>query len=138
MDEATSRTSDAALRVSGIGLLVAIVVIHLADIADKFEEVPYLGVGYVGLIAGCVVAAVLLAQPDPTWRDRGWMIGGGVAALTLVGFVLTRTVGLPAATEDLGNWSEPLGIWSLVTEGLMVLLAAVALAPAWRPHRVTT
>jgi hypothetical protein len=89
----TSLADSVVARVAGIGLLAAIVVIHLADLRDKFEEVPYLGVGYVLLIAACVVAAGLLAQPNAVWRDRGWIVGGATAALTLLGFVLTRTAG---------------------------------------------
>ncbi len=132
----TSLADGVVARVAGIGLLAAIVVVHLADIRDKFEEVPYLGIGYVLLIAACVAAAGLLAQPNAVWRDRGWMIGGVTAALTLLGFVLTRTVGLPSATEDIGNWHETLGVWSMITEGAMVLLSAIVLSTGRRTSRV--
>ena len=74
----TSLADSVVARVAGIGLLAAIVVVHLADVRDKFGEVPYLGVGYVLLI----VAAGLLAEPNAVWRERGWMIGGATAALT--------------------------------------------------------
>ena len=132
----TSLTHSVVARLAGIGLLGAIVVIHLADIRDKFEEVPYLGVGYVLLIAACVAAAGLLAQPNALWHDRGWTIGGATATLTLLGFVLTRTVGLPSARDDIGNWHETLGVWSLITEGAMVLLSAIVLSTGRRTSRV--
>lgn len=137
MDEIseTSVGDSVAARLAGIGLLAAIVIVHLEDIRDKFEEVPYLGVGYVLVIGACLLAAGLLAQRNPVWRARGWMIGGATAALTLLGFVLTRTVGLPAATEDIGNWSETLGVWSMITEGAMVLLSGVALSTSRRSSR---
>jgi hypothetical protein len=31
----------------------------------------------------------------------------------MLGYVLTRTSGLPDATLDVGNWTEPLGLASL-------------------------
>src|SRR5581483_10145824 len=89
--------------------LVGIAWIHLLDLSDKLKETPYLGVAYIGLIAGCAVAAAL--------RDRrGFLLAGGLAAATLAGYCLSRTVGLPAATDDIGNWTETLGILSLVAE----------------------
>jgi hypothetical protein len=41
--------------------------------------------------------------------------------------VLTRTVGLPGATDDIGNWLEPLGLASLFVEGAVILLALTGL-----------
>ena len=40
----------------------------------------------------------------------------------IVFFVLDRTVGLPNATADIGNWVEPLGLASLVVEGFVVAI----------------
>jgi hypothetical protein len=120
----TERTAGSlALRLGGVGLLAGIAWVHVLDLPGKWSEVRYLGVGYVLLIAACVVSAVMLLARD----RRGWMLGGAVAGLTLVGFVLNRTVGLPAATDDIGNWSETLGVWSLVLESAMVALSVAAL-----------
>ena len=47
--------------------------------------------------------------------------------LLLIGYVLSRTSGLPGFTDDIGEWSEPLGLASLVFEGLLVCLSAVVL-----------
>ena len=66
---------------------------------------------------------MLLAQR----RVGGWVLAGLTAAATLIGFVLTRTTGLPDAHGDVGNWSETIAIWSLVAEAAVVVLAAVAL-----------
>jgi len=43
--------------------------------------------------------------------------GGGVALAALLGFVYSRTVGLPGGGDDIGNWWEPLGLASLFVEG---------------------
>ena len=43
----------------------------------------------------------------------------------IVGFTINRTVGMPGATGDIGNWLEPLGLLSLVVE-VFVLWQSVA------------
>jgi hypothetical protein len=107
------------LTIAGV---VGIAWIHLLDLADKMEETPYLGWAYIGLIAGCAAAVVLLARRD----HRGYLLAGGLAAATFVGYCLSRTTGLPAATDDIGNWTETLGVWSLIAEGAVVALSAAA------------
>ena len=69
------------------------------------------------------VAAVLLVRRD----HRGFLLAGVLAAATFVGYCLSRTTGLPAATDDIGNWTETLGIWSLVAEGAVVIVTVAAL-----------
>jgi len=103
--------------------LAGIAWIHLLDLSDKLEETPYLGVAYIGLIVGCIAAAVLLVRRD----RRGFLLAGGLAAATFAGYCLSRTTGLPAATDDIGNWTETLGIWSLIAEAAVVAVSAAAL-----------
>ena len=69
------------------------------------------------------VAEALLRRGHPVV----WLATGLLAGSTLIGFVLSRTTGLPAASDDIGNWSEPLGVASLFVEGVVVLLAVTAL-----------
>lgn len=133
-NEPTTLGDTWAARLVGIGLLAATALIHLGDIRGKFDETPYLGFGYVLLVAGCAVAGVLLLLPDRTNHVRGWALAGGLCAITLLGFVLTRTVGLPSAMDDKGNWSETLGVWSLITEGVLVVLSGACLVAAYRSH----
>lgn len=122
------RRHEASVRITelaGVGALAGVALVHLLDLSGKFAEVPYLGVAYIGLIAGSVAAIGLLLRHD----RRGWWLGGGLALATVVAFVLSRTTGLPAATDDIGNWSEPLGVWALLAEGVVVALAASSLRP---------
>ena len=108
---------------AGIALLAATIAIHTTELSGKIDETMYLGAGYVLLIAASIVSIVLIAQRD----RRGWLLGLLTCAATLVGFVLTRTTGLPGATGDIGNWSETIAVWSLLAEGAFVGLAAWAL-----------
>lgn len=109
----------AAVGLLGIGL------IHLLDLPGKIKETPYLGVAYIFLIIGTLVASAWLAVRDDR---RAWALGGGIALLTLIGFVVNRTVGMPNARDDIGNWLEPLGLASLFVEALVVLVSAMVLA----------
>ena len=110
-------------RVLGALLLLAIAVVHYLDLGGKLAETPYLGYLYVALMAGSVVAAGLLF-----YRPRaGWTLGGLLALGVFVAYCLSRTTGLPNATDDIGNWGEPLGVASLIVEGVMVLLSAAML-----------
>lgn len=110
-------------RVVGALLLLGIALIHGLDLGGKLAEVPYLGLLYIALITGSVLAAALLFV-----RPRaGWALGGTLALLTFAGYCVNRTVGLPGAVDDIGNWGEPLGVASLVVEGMMILLSAAML-----------
>ena len=110
--------------VAAIGLL-GVGLIHLLDVVDKFDETAYIGVLYLALIGACVVAARhLIVVGD----RRSWLLAGGLAAATFAAYAVSRTIGLPAATDDVGNWAEPLGMASLFVEGAVVLLSAEMLA----------
>ena len=108
----------------GIAGLGAVIAIHTTELSGKIEETAYLGFGYVLLIAASLVSIVMMAQRD----IRGWILGGLTAAATIVGFVLTRTTGLPGANGDIGNWGEKIAIWSLIAEALVVIMAVRAIS----------
>ena len=105
-----------------VGLL-AIALIHILDLPGKWEETRYLGVGYVLVIAASLVLAELNAN-----RVRSWSLyaSAGLSIAVLVGFIINRTVGMPGATEDIGNWGEPLGLASLFVEIITVWVTARA------------
>jgi hypothetical protein len=115
--------TDADMVARGVGAagILGVGLIHLVDVIGKFEETAYLGVLYVALIAASVVAARHLVMVGDR---RSWLLAGGLAGATLVAYAVSRSVGLPAATHDIGNWAEPLGLASLFVEGVVVLLSA--------------
>ena len=108
----------AAVGLAGIGL------IHLLDVPGKLEETPYLGWMYIGLIAASLGLAGLLVY---TSDRRVWAATAALASAVLVGYSLSRTTGLPNATDDIGNWTEPLGLASLFVEGSLVALSGYVL-----------
>lgn len=116
-------------RAAGAGGLVGIALVHLLDLPGKLGETPYLGVAYIVLIVASLAAAVLLVLEGDR---RQWLLAGGLAAATMVGYAINRTVGMPGAMDDIGNWTEPLGLLSLLCEGFVVILAARAVVTATR------
>jgi len=108
----------AVVGLAGVGL------VHLLDIIGKFNETPYMGWMYVGLIIACVVAAAALIRSN---SREAWVAALLLPLAAIIGFTLTRTVGLPQATDDIGNWAEPLGLASLFVEVCLVGVAGAAI-----------
>ena len=104
----------------GLLLLTSIGWMHFRDIPGKLAETPYLGWLYILLVAGCAAAGAWLF----TERARaGYALGALISLGAIVGYVLTRSTGLPGATGDIGNWAEPSGVFALIVEAAFVGLA---------------
>lgn len=87
-------------------------VVHFALAGEYLEEAPYVGVLFIAGAVGAIYVAIRL------WTSRdvvAWGLGALIAAGMFVGFILSRTVGLPSFHE--AEW-EPSGIVSLTLEGL--------------------
>ena len=120
-----------------VGLSLAVIAaIHVLDLPGKFAETPYLAVAYLGLIvAALVIAERLFAAGDRRTRLE-FTAAAVLSALVIMGFVVNRTVGMPGAMDDIGNWLEPLGLLSLLVEGFVIWQALAALTTRGRnPHR---
>lgn len=100
---------------AGIALMVVVGLIHMVDAPDSFSEAAYKGVLFAANGLGAALAAFGIYQRR-TW---GWDLGGLVAAGAFVGYVVSRTVGLPGLGVD-DAWLEPLGVLSLVVEAVFV------------------
>jgi hypothetical protein len=104
-------------RLVGLGLILPTGLLHLVEAPEYYSEVKYIGALFVASMVGAVVAAYGI------WRDErwGWLLGVAVAGGSFAGDVLSRKVGLPAFRE--ASWSqalEPMGVLSLIVEGLFV------------------
>jgi hypothetical protein len=111
----SQQTARRALAVVG---LVGIALIHLLDVEEKFEEVAYIGALFVGLIVVSLVLAEALMRGDDR---RIWILTGLIAAATMLAYSISRSVGLPGEHgEEVGKWTEPLGLASLLVEGVVV------------------
>jgi hypothetical protein len=104
---------------AGIPLVVVCGLVHLIAAPEHFEEATYLGLLFLLNFAGSLVAAAGIYRGH-RW---GWGLGVLVAGGAFVGYVISRTIGLPGMGMD--EWLEPLGILSLLVEGLFVGLYLV-------------
>jgi hypothetical protein len=113
-------------------LLLVAAATHIPLIPEHLEEAPYVGWGFILLSVVCIVLAVAIVLVD---NPGVWLLSGAVCLAAVVAFLASRTVGLPQIGDDVGNWSEPLGIPAVAAELLMAALAYVHLR--WQPARRT-
>ncbi|HKO24892.1 MAG TPA: hypothetical protein VJY65_09160 [Chloroflexota bacterium] len=121
---AETTASTVARSVAAVGL-AAIGLIHLLDAPGKYSETPYMFWMYLALIAGCLLGAVLLLRSH---ARRGWAVALVLSSSPFIGYVLSRTTGLPGAMGDIGNWTEPLGLAALYVEACVFALGVYGLA----------
>ncbi|MCU1596128.1 MAG: hypothetical protein JWO12_3520 [Frankiales bacterium] len=121
-------------RVLGAGLALGVAYIHVKDQGGfPGDKTPtYVGIGYYALEIAGLLAAVLLLVGAGRHTAKAWLLAVGVAVAPIVGFVLSRGPGLPDYTDDKGNWTETLGVVSLVVEGALLLLAVALVARSRR------
>jgi hypothetical protein len=99
-------------------------VAHIPVIGPHLEEAPYMGVLFVLLTAACAVlaAAALLRGGRAVHL---WTVL--TCGLAVVGYAATRLVAFPMLADDVGNWLEPLGVVSIVSESIAVAAALFGL-----------
>ena len=122
LDDKTDTTTVAA-RFVGALLCVQVAIIHIIDQGGiPGSKTPaYVGAGYWILeILGIVTAAGLITNRSVR---LSWFVAIGVGAGPMIGYILSRGPGLPGYTDDVGNWGEPLGVFSLVAEAILIMLA---------------
>lgn len=122
-----------SLLVFGALLCAFVTVIHVIDQGGLtgMADPPYKGYLFYALEIGGVFAAILLLTPRAA--SAGWVLALVVAVGPVSGYTLSRSIGLPGYSDDIGNWFEPLGVASLVVEGLLFICALTALTA---DHRV--
>lgn len=105
---------------AGIVLILTSGIIHLIDGPENYGEMAYIGVLFFVATAASLVAAWGIAN-DRRW---GWTLGAAVAGATLVGYLLSRTVGIPGKHEaSLEAFLEPMGVLSVIVEVAFLIVA---------------
>jgi hypothetical protein len=123
-----------AIRVTGALLALGIAAVHVADQGGvaAFTSPDWLGWAYRLIEAGGVATALALLLPRPAWP--GWAAGALLAAGPFIGYVASRSVGVPGDAGDVGNWGDWVGTVALLIEAaLFMLSAAMLLATRRRP-----
>jgi hypothetical protein len=111
---------------AGISLIVIVGLIHLINSPGDLEEGSYTGLLYLANFFGALTAAIGIYRG----RSWGWGLGALVSVGAFVGYVISRTIGLPGLPVE-EEWLEPLGLLSLLVEALFVgLYLTVFVRPA--------
>jgi hypothetical protein len=97
--------------------------IHVLEARDAFGDATYKGILFVANGVGALVAAIGIYRNQRTW---GWILGLLIAGGALCAYVASRTIGLPGLPAEPDAWLEPMGVASLVCEGLFVILFVMA------------
>lgn len=114
-------------RSAGAAAALVVAAAHVPITAEHLHEAPYIGVSFIALEAACVVlACLLLLQPKTRWV---WPAAGLLAGAAISAYLLSRTLGLPEIGDDVGNWSDPLGVLALSAEAVLATLAYFARRP---------
>jgi hypothetical protein len=113
--------TDPVPRATGIVGLVGVAAIHFVQVVPTTEQTPWLGAGFVLLTIACVVLAARLISGQSRLT---WFQVGVVNLLAILGYIFTRTFSTFIDNQDVGNWSENLGMGALLVEGLLLLLSA--------------
>lgn len=104
---------------AGIVSIIITGIIHFIDAPDNFSQSTYKGVLFTLNGLGALVAAYGIFR-GASW---GWLLGLLIAGGAIIGYNISRTVGLPGLEVD-PEWLEPIGVMSLIAEGIFVALAA--------------
>ena len=98
-------------------------IIHFVEAPEALTEMTYKGVLFYANGIGALVAAYGIFSNR---REMGWLLGLVISLATFVAYVASRTVGLPGLAAEPDAWLEPMGVASLVCEGLFIILFFVA------------
>lgn len=104
-------------RLAGIGLILAVGLVHLVEIPSHYGIRPYLGVLFAINFLVTLVAAFGIWRGAKGW---GWSLGALISVLSLLAYLTSRLFGLPAAPELAGEWTSALGSVAMILEGMFL------------------
>jgi hypothetical protein len=135
LDRAAGRPiaiSETAARLLGAITVLAIGLIHILDAAGTYHTTRWIFWAYIALIVASVpVALLLLHLASPL----AWAAAAALAAGPFVGYLWSRSVGLPGDAPDVGNWLCTLGMAALFVEVALLGLSATRLVLAQQRPR---
>jgi hypothetical protein len=119
---------DLTVRIVGAMLALSIAAVHIADQGGvtAFTSPDWIGWGYRLIELGGVLTALVLLVPLPAWPIVAWgrwTAGALLGAGPFLAYVLSRTVGVPGDSGDVGNWGYWVGTVSLFVEAALVVLS---------------
>jgi hypothetical protein len=111
------------VRLAGAALAFSISAAHVADQGGitLFTAPDWLGWAYRLIEVGGVLTGIALIWPRTA--RVGWVAGVLLGVAPFLGFLASRTVGVPGDPGDVGNWSDWVGSVSLILEAGLVTVS---------------
>lgn len=110
------------LKWAGIILIVVTGLIHFMEAPEYYREAAYMGMLFAVNGVGSLGAAYGIYK-NQKW---GWILGLLIAAGSIVGYIISRTIGMPGFPVQ--EWADTPGVVSVVVEALFIL-AAIKMLP---------
>ncbi|MET7666328.1 hypothetical protein ABZT51_46810 [Streptomyces sp. NPDC005373] len=108
----------AAATPAGVAVCCALLsaVVHLVIAPEHLAETLYIGILFIaGGVALLLTAGALALRNSVTAWWAGALVSGGM----ILGFALSRTIGLPGYHEQ--GWDHPYGVLSIIAEGVYLV-----------------
>jgi hypothetical protein len=96
-------------------------VLHYVTAAEEYSEARYMGVLFLANFLGSLVSAFGIARRKLGW---GWILGVVIAAGSILGYIQSRTVGMPGMEVE--EWYDPIGIPAMFVESLFLVVFVLA------------
>jgi hypothetical protein len=127
------------VRLAGVALALGIATAHVGDQGGftALTAPVWLGWAYRLIEVGGVLTAAALISPRTA--RLGWFAGVLLGVGPFLGFLASRTIGVPQDPGDVGNWSDWFGTLALVLEaGLVTVSIGMLRARLRRPSPPAT
>ncbi len=134
MNTTNTPAPHAALRWLLVPTIFIAAIAHIPVIAPHLDEATYMGVLFILLTVACFGIGIVVAVTD---HPAAYAAASAVCGAAVIGYAATRLVAFPQLSDDVGNWFEPLGVVSVLTESMVVVLAALVLRRMPRAVRAT-
>ena len=112
--------------------LCATAAIHMTLVPEHLREAPYAGALFIALSAAALAVAMLLSAAD---HDLVWLAAVSISLGALLAYFLSRSVGLPLMSDDIGDWANPLGVGAAACEAVTLACWIARSSAAPRPSR---
>jgi len=125
----TGAPPELAMRLVSALLALAVTGVHVADQGGitAFNSPDWLGWAYRVIEVAGVLTALVLLLPWSAWL--GWAAGVLLGTGPFLGYLASRSVGVPGDHADIGNWGYWVGTESLIVEAALVVLSVGMLRP---------
>jgi hypothetical protein len=133
VNERMAAAPTVAVRLAGALLALSVSAVHVADQGGitAFNAPPdWLGWSYRLIEVGGVLTAIALLLPWSRWL--GWAAGVLLGLGPFVGYIASRSIGVPGDPGDVGNWGYWVGTVSLVIEAALMVLCVGMLLAHWQ------